>query len=148
MQIKVTPFVAPCFLLCSSATPRKDSSGVLLLLPLDFCLSASDKCSVLVFVMSSTFDALKTYNIQNLFIPDWNILVKMLGASKPNYWLFVPINMQRIRKWPISTKPVDIHELCQFIMLLGFFFNEQLISWMNSTTKSIKIDSKWIRMKP
>lgn len=49
---------------------------------------------------------------------------------------------------PISTKPVDIHELCQFIMLLGFFFNEQLISWMNSTTKSIKIDSKWIRMKP
>lgn len=52
----------------------------------------------------------------------------MLGASKPNYWVFVPINMQELECDPISTKPVDIHELCQFIMLLGFFFNEQLIS--------------------
>lgn len=140
MQIKVTPLVAPCFLLCSSATPRKDSSGVLLLLPLDFCLSASDKCSVLVFVMSSTFDALKTYNIQNLFIPDWNILVKMLGASKPNYWVFVPINMQRIRKWPYFNKTCG-HTWALSVYNVVTIFLQWTVDFMNELNN--KINKNW-----
>lgn len=142
MQIKVTPLVAPCFLLCSSATPRKDSSGVLLLLPLDFCLSASDKCSVLVFVMSSTFDALKTYTSKICLFQTETFWWKCWEQVNLITGYLYPSICKELESDPISTKPVDIHELCQFIMMLGFFFNEQLISWMNSTTKSIKIDSK------
>ena len=57
----LTPLVAPCVLLCSSATPRNDSIGDLLLFFFDRSLSCSDKCSILVLVTSSTLVALKTY---------------------------------------------------------------------------------------
>lgn len=56
---QLTPLNEPCVLLCSSATPRKDSIGVLLFFLL-FSLSASDRCSTRVLVTNSTLDALKT----------------------------------------------------------------------------------------